>query len=90
MPVEDHAVHPSTSHGADFKYGCNNDNTRPAGYHVLTRKYFADGRYELSNEFVENTMSKQCRNMAHDSDPACRDCPQAKDHEYINKMKELK
>lgn len=89
MPVEDHPIHPSTRHGEGFRYGCNNDNAKPAGYYVLTRYYFNDGRYELRNEYIGNTASTACRNMSYDTDPACRDCPQPKDLEYINRMKEL-
>lgn len=88
MPVEEHEVHPATQHGDEFRYGCNNAKPRPRGYFVLTRTYYGDA-YDLNNEWVENTMSKHCRNVDYDSHPGCRDCPQPKDLEYINKMKEL-
>lgn len=88
-PVEDHPIHPSTRHGAEFRYTkCQNKKPKD-GYYVLTRHYFEDGRYELRNEFIPDTMSKACRNLSYDSDPACQGCPQPKDLEYINKMKEL-
>ncbi len=90
MPVMDHPIHPSTQHGAEFRYGCNNRNQKPRGYFVLTRHYFPSGEYELRNEWIENTMSKGCRNVDYKSHPGCKDCPAPKDLEYINKMKELK
>ena len=90
MPVLDHAVHPSTQHGADFKYGCNAVRPQPQGYYVMVREYHGDGRYALLPKLVEHAMSVACRYMDHATDPGCRDCQQSKDHTYINQMKELK
>lgn len=89
-PVEDHPIHEKVRVGPDFRYAACQRKIRQPGYYVLTRYYFDDGRYELRNEWVPNTASKDCRYMQHDTDPACQGCPQVKDMEYINKMRELK
>jgi hypothetical protein len=63
---------------------------RQPGYWVLTRAYSSVGSYDLIDEFVPDNSSTGCRNVSHDSDPACQGCKFPKDMEYINRMKELK
>lgn len=90
MPVLDHAVHPSTKHGADFKYGCNTHKAVQTEYCTIVREYKDSGEYGLRLIRVPNTMSKACRYMDYKTDLGCRGCPRPKDHTYINQMKELK
>lgn len=86
-PVEDHAVHEKVRH-TDLRSTPCQTGKRKHGYSVLTRHYFDDGRYELRNEFVPDTMSPLCRQI--DALPECVGCEKPKDLEYIEKMKGLK
>lgn len=90
MPVEDHAVHPSTKHGSEFRYTTCQNKQRQAGYWVLSRSYSAAGYYDLTEEFVKDTSSPGCRYMDYEGDQGCTGCPQPKDMEYIEKMRVLK
>lgn len=89
MPVEDHEIHPATQHGSEFRYGCNNDKSKPKAYAVLTRKYYGN-HYVMETTFVQQKTSRACRYMDYEGDQGCTDCRQPKDMEYINKMRVLK
>ena len=90
MPVPDHPIHPSTQHGAEFRYGCHSRTKRPAGYYVLVRVYRKKGGYDLRNRFVKDTSSRDCRYVFHDTDPACAGCTCEVDRAYIEQMGALK
>lgn len=63
MPVEDHATHPSTKIGKDYRHGCWN-LPRPSaasGYWAPDRRYFPDGRWEATQVWVLYDFSTECR-----------------------------
>lgn len=88
MPVEDHAVHPKTSHISPLA-GCNSSKRMESGFMLLTRKYFPDGSYILEKEWIPNAMSRGCRQIDYLTLPECRGCKQEKDLEYIERMRLL-
>lgn len=79
MPVEDHAIHPSTQKGEDFRYGCwNRPDEFKDSYWAAERRYFPDGSFEPVSVSVPFRMTHKCR---HDGvaamgidDPACEGC----------------
>lgn len=65
MPVIDHPIHPSTQKGEDFRYGCWN------------RKQFADGYLGSpwgTAEWVDHTMSTDCKYDLSHKDNNCKGC----------------
>lgn len=67
MPVDDHAVHPSTQKGPDFRYGCWNHAAYSEGYwaHPWNRK---------GGKWVKHVMSRDCRYDLSHQDYACEGC----------------
>ncbi len=93
-PVEDHEVHEKVKVGADFRYGCNTVRRKsvlqPNGYFAPNRVYGEDGTYSTELVFIKNQMSKPCRSFyLWDTDPACADCREPRDHKYAETMKGL-
>lgn len=84
MPVEDTPVHP---HGVrhNYKAGCFNGQP-PTTRYLVQNGWNSDGTRRML--LIENTASKQCRQML--DLPECEGCTYPKDHEYINKMRNLK
>lgn len=80
MPVEDHAVHPSTRVGKDFRYGCwNRSDKFKEGYWAPQRRFFPDGRFEMKVTFIPFKMSHNCHHDRIDyamgkADTACEGC----------------
>lgn len=86
MPVHDSPVHPKTSFGDDYRYGCHsqrNANRRSPGYWVKVRDYNYDNTYEMVDKYVFNDMSKLCRYDKRPTDPNCRGCQHPSDTEYL-------
>lgn len=78
MPVEDHPVHDSVKR-TQPRAGCYN------------RTGFAPGRWVMDGtlkRWLPHTASKKCRQIL--ALPECEGCVAPKDHEYIEKMRNLK
>lgn len=90
-PVDDHPVHDRTRIKAGFKYGCFDKPRVAIGYIAFDRQYREDGTFVIVQKFISNEMSKPCRSFyLWDTDPYCAGCDTPKDHEYANKMREMK
>lgn len=75
MPVEDHAIHPSTQKGKDFRYGCWNSNRDFVGYAAPDRHMnLLSGNYELKAVWIDHKLSKECRYDLSHNDNACEGC----------------
>jgi hypothetical protein len=86
MPVLDHAIHPSTQHGDDYRYGCHskrNPGRKSPGYWVKVREYYPDGMFDMVDQFVLHNMSVKCRYMDRAADANCRDCTNESDMKYF-------
>jgi len=84
MPVEDTPVHP---HGVrqNHKASCFNGQP-PTEQDLVQDGWLAGGGRRMI--LIENSASKKCRQML--DLPECEGCTYPKDHEYINKMRNLK
>lgn len=65
MPVDDHAVHPMTKIGADYRYGCHNKPRPVVGDRVVS--YF-------SGEFWKYAFSTECKYDYSTEDAKCSGC----------------
>lgn len=86
MPVHDHAIHPMTQFGDDYRYGCHSKRNPPRkapGYWTKVREYDSEGCYELVDEFVQHNMSILCRYDKRPDDLNCRGCEHESDHAYM-------
>jgi hypothetical protein len=86
MPVIDHAIHPMTQFGDEYRYGCHssrNAGRKSAGYWVKVRKYHLGGEYEMVDQYIPNRASKLCRFDMRQQDLNCRDCANPSDVEYL-------
>lgn len=88
MAVEDHPVHPSTSHN-DMRYTACQNKARKGWYWKLVTFFDGTAPYQEWRE-IEDTSSTGCRYMDYETDAGCQGCKQPKDMEYIDKMKGLK
>lgn len=89
MPVEDHPIHPHGVRNADYHPWCYNKPRTRTSYWV--RNGWLDVGTEHSSPcwvLVEDTSSVNCRQIL--DLPECSGCTAEKDHEYINKMRNLK
>lgn len=64
MPVEDHAIHPSTQKGEDFRWGCWN---RPAEFE---KEYYAPNRVYRPNDTFYIVLEPIKFRMTHECMPA--------------------
>lgn len=71
MPVIDHPVHPSTSKGLDWRYGCHNGPSRSEGY-------WAHPWAKTGERWVPFRMSHGCAYDLSANDPACEGCSRRK------------
>lgn len=78
MPVIDHPVHPSTSKGADFRYGCWNRPEFVAGYFAPRREMEETLEFSLQAEWIEFRMSRECQFDLSANDPNCEGCARRK------------
>lgn len=87
MPVHDSPVHPKTSFGDDYRYGCHskrNPTRKAPGYWVKVRDYrWPDGTFVLVDEFIPHNMSVLCRYDKRSDDLNCRGCEHESDHVYF-------
>lgn len=93
MPVLDHEIHPSTQHGADFRYGCwNRPDKRKASYWAPQRRSFPDGSFDVISVRIPFTMSHDCRfdgkNGHAGEDPGCEGCRHYKQSDYVKSILE--
>lgn len=90
MPVEDTPVHPHGIRTVDHRATCYNKPRERGGYWAkdglrLDHSAGTIGVYNVV--WVVDTSSVNCRQML--DLPECVGCTVEKDHDYINKMKEL-
>ncbi len=75
MPVEDHAVHPSTRIGPDFRYPCWNGDRDFKGYFAPNREYDnRHGTWGDGKTFIPYRLTRPCQYDKSAGDPACRGC----------------
>lgn len=83
MPVADHEVHDKVKHDKPTA-GCFNRRPldRKHGYWVYVRKYFTDGNFMMNYEYIEDKLSKTCRQVL--PLPECEGCTSEKDEKYLD------
>lgn len=89
MAVENTPVHESGKR-TKFRAGCYNRKCLGGGYWakdglLLDHSAGTTGRYLM--KWISHTASTKCRQIL--DLPECEGCSTEKDHEYINRMKEL-
>lgn len=82
MPVPDHPVHEKTRISSDTPYRCASAK-RKHGYWTYQRTYYEDGSFSMGYSYIEDVMSKLCRNTMRDGDPRCGTCTRPSDEEYL-------
>lgn len=88
-PVDDAPVHERTKIDSGFRYGCHNRKPYAAGYYAPDRVYRPDGTFYIIQTFIPHAMSTACRFDFYDTDPHCEGCKHEKDHDYIDKLRQL-
>jgi hypothetical protein len=73
MPVIESKPHAITIRSGTEPWGCHN-RTRSAGYFAPARIYADDGSFTLGTQYIEDTLSTECRADASLSDPRCAGC----------------
>lgn len=66
--------HPSTERSADDPYGCYNGDRTSPGYYGLGRTFVGGGRWETTQVFIENTLSRDCKHDRRTTDQRCGGC----------------
>lgn len=81
MPVIDHPIHPSTQHGADYRYGCHNKPRPVAGALVTGSPAYGSQQWPFAN-------STECKHDLSVSDPNCTGCAHRDGGEDYDQMRE--
>lgn len=93
MPVLDHAIHPSTQHGPDARYGCwGRSPAFKKSFWAPQRRYFPDGSFDLVSVRIPFRNSHDCRfdgkNGRSGEDPKCEGCHLYKQSNYVKEILE--
>lgn len=88
MPVLDHPIHPSTQHGADFRYGCWNRPSRfKPDYTAPQRRFYPDGSFDVISVCIPFRGSHDChfdgKNGRVGDDPSCEGCRHYQVSSYV-------
>lgn len=85
MPVLDNPPTAGVKRTSLDKYGCYNRDSFKDEFWAIDRRFFPDGRFELTNVSVPFRMSKECRYDHSLSDVRCDMCKHAGSGEKYDK-----
>jgi len=74
MPVIDHPIHEKTVEQSGAKWGCYDRKKYADGYYAPSRQHRIDGTFSVGLVWIENAMSKRCKNDIRATDPKCSGC----------------
>ena len=74
MPVIDHPIHEKTVERSGAKWGCHNRERYADGYYAPNRSYRRDGTFANTLVWIDNAMTKTCKNDIRATDPKCAGC----------------